>query len=407
MGFSPTSASRIPGRSGWLVAAAALLGACADARCDDGMARWVEWKAGGLVQADHRAVAGDDGHFLWRRLRPSLEGRWGEVVTLKIVPELAGGDVRFADAYLDVAFHPRVALRLGRFKTPVGMERLQSGSTLAFNERGFPSELAPARDVGLQLHGRLGGARMEYALGLFNGAPDGRDGHSANPDDAHDVAARIVVQPWKESGGALSGLSVGLAASHGDRHGAGDAHLPRYRTPGQDTFFRYRATAVADGSHARWSPQVAWHGGPFGVLGEYVASRQTLRTVAGDARAALDHRAWQLVGRWVLTGEDASQRGVTQPARPFSPGAGHWGAFEAVARRGRLEIDEDAFPLFADADSAASSASTWGVGLNWHPTRNLKLAANYTHASFGHVQGGAAGRREDERVFFTRLQLAF
>lgn len=395
MGFFSTSRSR----AAWL-ALAVLPGACAQVRADDAAPRRLEWKFGALVQADHRAVAGDDGEFLWRRIRPSLEGRWGDGVALKIVPELAGGEVKFVDAYLDVALHPRMALRAGRFKTPFGMERLQSGSALAFNERGFTSELGPARDVGVQLHGTLADARVDYAFGVFNGTPDGRDGHSANPDDAHDFAARIVVQPWRGSGGALSDLMLGLAAGHGDRHGAGDAFLPRYRTPGQNTFFRYRNTVMADGGHTRWSPQMAWHGGPFGVMGEVVSSKLRLRDTASLARTALVHRAWQVVGRWVVTGEEASLRGVAKPEGP-------WGALEAVARMGRLEVDEAAFPRFADVDNAASSARSWGVGLNWYPSQYLKLAANYTDASFDPAPGSTMGRREDERVFFTRVQLAF
>ena len=412
MGLIPIPAFRAPTGTtrrnplGWLVLTA-MSGVCAQARCDDGTATGVTWTLGGLVQADHRAVAGGEDDFLWRRIRPSLEGRWGDVVALKIVPELSGGELRLGDAYLDLSFHRTAALRVGRFKTPLGMERLQSSSTLAFNERGLASELAPSRDLGLQLHGALAGARWEYALGVFNGAPDGRDGHSANPDDEHDIAVRIVVHPWKGSGGALSGLRFGLAASHGDRHGAGNGMLPRYRTPGQDTFFRYRSTATADGRHVRWSPQLAWHAGPFGVQGEYVASRQTLRDTVGAVRTTLDHRAWQLTGRWFLTGEEAGLGGATEPSRPFSPGTGQWGALEAVARVGRLEIDDAAFPLFADAQAAASSASSWGIGLNWYPRQNLKLAANYTDTRFGHAAPDAMNRREDERVFFTRVQLVF
>lgn len=398
MGVLSTSASRA-----WWLAWALMLGVSAEARCEDSAV----WKFGALVQADHRAVSGDDEDFLWRRIRPSLEGRWGDVVTLRVVPELVGGDVRLTDAYLDVALHPRATLRAGRFKTPLGMERLQSSSALAFNERGLTSELAPSRDIGLQVHGKLADGRLDYALAVLNGAADGREGHSANPDDAYDIAARIVVQPWKASGGALSGLALGLAVNHGDRQGTDATYLPRYRTPGQDTFFRYRTTVMPDGRQVRWSPQVIWHGGPFGVTGEYVASKQTLRDTVAGARMAMDHCAWQLAGRWVLSGEDASQRGVSEPAHPFSPGTGQWGALEAVARVGGLDIDDDAFPVFARADDAASSARSWGMGLNWYLNRYLKLAANYTHARFGHAEGNATGRREDERVFFTRVQLVF
>ena len=212
----------------------------------------------------------------------------------------------------------------------------------------------------------------------------------------------MFVEPWKGGDGALSGLGFGIAASSGDKHGAGNNFLPRYRTPGQATFFSYRGTVLADGRHSRWSPQAYWYAGPFGLLGEYIRSKQDV--TAGAARASLGHEAWQLVGSWVLTGEKASHRGVA-PNQPFTPGAAGWGAFEVVARYGELDIDDDAFPLFADAGAAASSATAWSLGLNWYLNRNLKLVANYSQADF---DGGAAGGdRETEKTFFTRAQFSF
>jgi phosphate-selective porin OprO/OprP len=108
----------------------------------------------------------------------------------------------------------------------------------------------------------------------------------------------------------------------------------------------------------------------------------------------------------VLTGEDASYKGVAKPDHPFTIGAAGWGALELVARYGRLDIDDDAFPLFADLARSAATASSWGLGLNWYLTSNFKLVANYTQTTF---DGGAAGGRdrEDEQAFFTRAQFSF
>ena len=107
----------------------------------------------------------------------------------------------------------------------------------------------------------------------------------------------------------------------------------------------------------------------------------------------------------VLTGEDASYRGVVKPAHPFTLDGEGWGAFEVVGRLGRLDIDDDAFPLFADPASAGVSARSWGLGLNWYLTGNLKLVANYTETEFDAASG--ATPREDEKAFFTRTQFSF
>lgn len=369
-----------------------------------------EVKFRGLVQGDGRMWFGDDRFpqndtFLLRRAEPTIEGTWGSLLGFRLAAQLAGDTATVLDAYADLKFDPRATIRVGRFKTPVGLERLQSSSSTEAIELGFPSELAPGRDIGVQLQGEFP-AGVSYALGAFNGAVDGRDGVTSNPDNDLEVAGRIFFEPWKNDANALSGLGFGLAASHGDKHGSGNNFLPRYRTPGQVQVFGYLGDVVADGSQDRISPQAYYYGGRFGLLGEYIVSKQE---VAAPARAVdtttLTNRAWQLLGSMVLTGEDASYRGVVKPNHPFALGGPGWGALELVARYGRLAIDNDAFPLFANPGSAVSGESGWGVGVNWYLTSNFKLVANYTQTRFDAALG--ATEREDEKAFFTRAQFSF
>lgn len=368
----------------------------------------LEVKLRGLVQADGRyfiddAGAQNDG-FLLRRVEPTLEGSWG-LLGFRLQAQLAGDSATLNDAYLDLKFDPRATVRVGKYKAPFGLEQLQSSGSLAAIERGLPSELTPARDYGVQLQGAFAEGTLNYAVGVFNGTADGRDAATGNPDDDFELAARIFAEPWKNGAGALSGLGFGIAASSGEKHGSGNNFLPRYRTPGQAQFFGYRGEVLADGDHVRWSPQAYWYRNTFGLLGEYVSSRQDLALPDGT-RADLDHRAWQLTASLVLTGEDASYRGVARPNQPFTVDGAGWGAFEVVGRYGRLDVDDAAFPLFADPASAASAATAWGLGLNWYLTGNLKLVANYTQARF---DGGAAdgADREDEKAIFTRAQFSF
>ena len=367
-----------------------------------------EVKLRGLVQADSRVYLDDDAKpqndsFLFRRIRPSLEGNWGKLIGFRLTPEFAGDNASIVDAYVDLKFDPRATVRIGKVKGPVGLERLQPGGALAMVERGFPTELAPNRDLGVQLQGALANDTVNYVIGVYNGAVDGRDSPTSNPDDDFEFAGRLFLEPWKNGVGALSGLGFGIAASGGEKHGSGNNFLPRYRSPGQVQFFGYRSDVFADGEHTRWSPQAYWYGGRFGLLGEYIVSRQEVASPAG--RATLDNRAWQAVGSVMLSGEDASYRGVVKPSHPFTLDGEGWGAFEVVGRLGRLDIDDDAFPLFADPASAGASARSWGLGLNWYLTSNLKLVANYTETEFDAAFG--ATPREDEKAFFTRAQFSF
>ena len=129
----------------------------ASIRSADGKA---QLKLGVLVQADWRNFIDTDAPaqndtFLWRRIRPTLEGGWGDLVGFRITPEFAGDGASIVDAYVDLKFNPAATVRVGKVKGPVGLERLQGGSATALIERGFPTELAPNRDIGAQLQGAL------------------------------------------------------------------------------------------------------------------------------------------------------------------------------------------------------------------------------------------------------------
>ncbi|KRB08198.1 porin [Lysobacter sp. Root690] len=369
----------------------------------------VELKFKALVQADGRFFIDDrqlpqNDTFLFRRIMPTIEGTWGPLIGFRLTPEFAGDSATIADAYFDLKFDPRATVRIGKFKSPVGLERLQSSGSTGLIELGLASELTPNRDLGVQLQGELAGATVSYALGVFNGAVDGRDSPTVNPDNEFELAGRVFVEPWKNASNALSGLGFGLAASSGDRRGNGNNFLPRYRTPGQTQFFNYRSAVLADGAQTRWSPQAFYYRNGLSLLGEYVSSSQDVRV--GAFADELEQTAWQLTAGYVLTGEDAGYKGVARPNQAFTLGAAGWGAFELVARYGRLEIDDDAFPRYADRNAVAAAARSWGLGLNWYLTGNLKLVANYTQTQFD--GGAAAGAdREDEKAFFTRAQLAF
>ena len=65
-------------------------------------------------------------------------------------------------------------------------------------------------------------------------------------------------------------------------------------------------------------------------------------------------------------------------------------------------MDEDAFPIFANPTSAASKAKGVGVGLNWHFTRQMKIARELRAH---HVRGRRGRRRRPSEDFVvTRFQ---
>jgi phosphate-selective porin OprO/OprP len=232
-------------------------------------------------------------------------------------------------------------------------------------------------------------------------------------DAKGDVSARVFFQPFLNSDKfALRGLGFGVGGTYVDVSGtAANPLLPSYRTPGQATFFSYRAnTTFADGERLRYSPQFYYYYRSFGVLGEYAVVSQDVSRAVGASTLSdtLDNKAWQLQFSWLLTGEDEGFRNPT-PGTNFEVGKPGRGAWELVARIHELKIDDDAFSgganSFANPATAARRARAAAIGLNWYLNPNVRWSFNYEQTQF---DGGAVSAdRPDEKVYLTRIGLAF
>ena len=368
----------------------------------------------GYVQSDARffgaagPVAPGSSTFLLRRVRPILEATAYRYFGLRLMPDFGNGQVVLYDAYAEARPRAALNLRVGKFKPPIGLERLQSATDVRFIERGLPTNLVPNRDVGVQLYGDLATARIQYQVGAFDGAPDAAivDGDAAT---GKDVSGRLFIRPFATNATGPD-LGIGIAASSGTEQGTLSASgLGAYRTTGQLALFRYRGdgtapiTVLADGRRTRVSPQGYLYVGPVGVLAEYVRATHNVRRAT--TVTALTNQAWQVSGGWVLTGERESYTSVT-PDHPLDGSAsGGLGALEIVARYGVLTTDANAFPTFADPATQTRRARAVGVGLNWRLTRGLLFAADYERTQ---LEGPDAGIvRSTEHAVLTRLQLGF
>ena len=378
----------------------------------------------GVLHFDGRNLTNDDPNDTtdtWQvpRARPIVEGTVGGIYDFRFMPDFGQGRTVIQDAYVTGRFKPGFQVTAGKFKAPVGLERLQSANDIRFVTRAFPTSLAPNRDIGLQVGGNLVDSRVNYAVAYLNGSNDGASSEAFSDVDINDDkewAGRLFAHPFAESDSfALRGLGLGLAATWTDQDGtAAQPLLPTYRTPGQSIFFRYRAgtaPTLADGERIRFAPQFYYYFGSLGLLGEYTqVSQDVARTTAAGLRQdSLDTSAWQLAATWFITGEEAAFRGF-KPNSVFSLENRTWGAFEIAARYHVLDVDDDAFAggaaSFADPDASARQASAWALGLNWYLNENVKWAFNYEQTSF---DGGAAGGRdrESEKAFLTRVALGF
>lgn len=366
-------------------------------------------KLGGYMQIDDRTFFDDTdkrgkNDILIRSVRPTLSGILYKDISFAVSPDFGNGSFKLFDAYGQYKYSDPLQLRFGKFKAPLGLERLQSPTDTFFAELGPTSNLVPNRDLGVMLLGELIPETLEYQIGLFDGGTD-LSNNDTDDDDSKDIIARIFAQPFKETDvQALQGLGVGIAGSVGSHKGSvANSALPAYKTAGQSNFFTYRAGAFANGDSWRVVPQMSYYNGSFGLLGEYAISSQEV--ALGGATETVQNDAWLLSAAYVLTGENENYKGSVKPDENFDPRNNNWGALELVARIGETNVDDDSFAVFADPTISSSNAFDIGVGLNWYWNENVRWMLDYDNTSFD--GGRAGGDRRDENVIITRLQFKF
>jgi phosphate-selective porin OprO/OprP len=387
--------------------------------------------------------------WLMRTLRPYIEGTVGGIYDFRFMPDFGQGKAIVRDAYVAARFRPWFVPQIGKFKGPVGLERLQPDPYARFLEASFPTNLLPNRDVGLQLSGAVLDNRLNYAVGVFNGTVDGgsSDGNATGDTDndgKRDLEARLFAQPFLNSAHfALRGLGLGIGGTYVSNTGVATSTatnvsngattgvlttvtttslLPSYVTPGQERMFSYRSdtagtgtineATVAAGVRRRIVPQLYYYYGPFGLLSEYAQlTQQVQRQVDATTlrRGTLQHDAWQVSTSWFLTGEEATY-GSIKPRSTFQLGKPGWGAWEIAARYQEIDFDDAAFAAgsesFANPTTSVSAAASIDLGLNWWLNQNFKWQFHYAVTSF---TGGAAGGtdRPDERLLTTRFAMIF
>jgi phosphate-selective porin OprO/OprP len=373
-------------------------------------------KIGGFTQFDGRFFVADDKDphtdtFGFRSIRPDLQGTLFEHFDFRLLPDFANARVVIQDAYADIHYGEKVKLRFGKFKVPFGLERLQGETQTLFVERGLPTQLAPNRDLGVQVFGEFNKGTLAYQVGAFNGVADGGSGDGDVSDDK-EVAVRVFVKPFAAGDDRrIKDLGFGGAATYGRKAGTlVSTDVPSFRTQGQTTFFAYKTgttlmdTVVADGVHWRATGQASYYTGPVGLLAEYVRSVQHVVLDGNHQRVTAD--AWQASAQWVITGDDATFKSVT-PNKPLDPAKGQWGAFDVGARVGELRlVDGDVFDE-GYADKAKSSRRAWsaGGGVNWYPNKNFRFVVDFERTWYR--LGAKDGDRAPENSIVGRVQTVF
>lgn len=365
----------------------------------------------------HDSKTNFDTIFL-RRARPIIEGSVYKYFDYRFMFDFGQGAANVQDAFARINYLPYAAPIVGKFKSPLSLERLQSGAELLFAERSLANNLAPNREVGGAVGGVFWKERVSYQLGIFDGAIDGRsiDGDVTSDKD---FQGRVFLEPFKGTDVTpLAGLGLGVAGTFGHSRGENYNSL-NYRTAGGASFFRFPTSSsvsvTMNGDRSRISPQGYWYWGPFGMMGEYFSNRTDLKrtqtqtdgpTLVTDT--TFKNYGWFLQASWVLTGEQATYKQVV-PINAFDPLNGRWGAFELAGRVSQVHNDRSVFEDGFTSVGAGSTtkATEYTGGINWYLNRNFKVQLNWSHTTFGQDLDLNGMPRGSEDALLTQFQISY
>jgi phosphate-selective porin OprO and OprP len=366
--------------------------------------------------------------WLLRKARPILEGTLDGIFDFRFMPDFANGKAIIQDAWVAVRAEPWLFFEFGKFKAPVGLERLQLEQYQRFIEPSLTADLLPYRDLGAEVAGNIAHGLLTYQVAMFDGAPDGGSTDALSTPDTNSTGkftwdGRVFSLPFSQTDiSALRGFGLGVSGTYVNDRGVNTTTstislLAADKTPGQQPMFAYRGdgqatynnATIAAGIERRTVPQAYWYYDRFYLLGEYVwETQQVFRNVSTKLGRSdtLDNSAWQIQGGLFLTGEPEAYDSLVVF---HEVGKGGFGAVELVARVHSVRFDNAAFldgsESFANIATAARFALAHGVGINWYLTKVFKIQLDFEDTRF---EGDATvGNRPDEKVLTAQFAITF
>jgi phosphate-selective porin len=313
----------------------------------------------------HRARIGIEGE-VFRHIQYSLER---EMTEREADDRTTRKKSAWKDVYIEANFTDAAQVRVGKFKIPFGLEQLTGISNLDFVYRSLSANyLAPARDIGVAVHGRFFDRGLNYWAGVFK--QDGENARSSRIDGADEtVAVRLTTMPFRSKAG-INKTEIGgaLAVSALDNVSVIPNGLRGRSVMSQYVFYE---PVFVKGQRRRYEVDADWSEGPLGARAEYTLVLDTRdgQGLADQDLADARARAWYASGSWVLTGEEKER--PVEPKRKL-------GALEVVARYERLWFDSaggEPPPLRNPRADAIlpTGEHVLSVGLNWYITRWVRL----------------------------------
>lgn len=332
-----------------------------------------EHRIGGRVHFDTYFV-GKDGTGLGRsgtnirRGRLELQSTFWKVWRTRLQYDFGGGD--FADAFLQYRGFENFTITAGNHKEPFALEQITSSNNQVFMERSNVNNMfVPGRNPGVSVGGFFADM-FSLNAGVYGTGTGFGGSSSAGDSEGWSVTTRGTFSPIHTDDRAVH---LGLAYSHRtNTEGANRSFSGREIRPygGSDLTGTGAIAGTANQNVDLLGGEAAFVYGPLSASAEYVNV-----WVQRSGLSNLQFNGFYAEANYFLTGETRpynASSGAFGAIRPNSVvGRGGYGAWQVGIRYSSTDLTDD--------DVIGGKKDTLTAALNWYPTNNVKLMANYLH----------------------------
>jgi phosphate-selective porin OprO/OprP len=339
--------------------------------------------------------------------RIGVSGEIRNAFGFQIEAELTGTEP-WRDVYGEYRQYAIARVRAGQFKIPFSLDENTSASNLDFLYRSLAAtHLAPGRDRGVMIHGRVLKKVVGYEAGVFD--HDGRNARTNNlakVSGGQTTAGRLTFEPLRNVKDAPGELSLGVAINRSDVS-EGIAGL-RGQTVLNQNFFS-SSNYIVNGPRRRVGLEMLFRPGPASIKSEWmrVETERFGESVEDTDLSPLIGQGWYLSGTYVVTGEKSGAANL--PKKPLFRGG--FGAVEVGARVESLEFKSGASGEVGSRGPRAdvilgNRDKVTTVGVNWYINRFLKIQANFITETLDDPAQGPLPSKASVKTSAIRVQFS-
>jgi phosphate-selective porin OprO/OprP len=357
------------------------------------------------------------------RARLYFSGRMTKPIEYQLSIQRGPNTLDLLNAYINLHYDDRLQFRLGRYKPPFTFEWFKASiwDLLTPDRSLFGLNFGPNRMVGGMAWGFLFDERLEYAVGLFDGA---RNSYQ-DSNYAKDVMALFDYKPFYRTGiPALKNFALGGSLDHGRENNPLSPSVLRTSTPTSTSalsntsgdnlisipFLAFNSNVREKGDRSLGELYTTYFYKGLSLLGVWdFGNNDYSLTANGALPVHVPVSGYFVQAACLVTGESRERLGLIAPLHPFDlrKGKRGLGALELQARYSTLNIGNQVFTGgLADPNLWANRVELIDAGFNWYLNKYTKFYFDWEYALFNQpVYDRPGGFQSTNSLFWFRLQI--